>query len=314
MQEGDNSLGGFLVPTEFANRVLDVRNQFGLFAMYADVEPMAREEKTVPRQTGDVTVYALGENDSYTASDVTHDKVSLVARKWGVLAKMTDEVDADAAVSLAESVTRSTGWGIAKKQDEAGLLGDGTSTYHGIKGIITKANDGSHAGALYTTPTGIIAFSDLTLAHFESMCGQLAAFADEDGDAAWYCSKAAWANSMLGLQNAAGGNTMVDIGRGPEKQFLGYPVRFAHSMNSTLTDQADTAGLVVLANLGMSSTLGDRSGLDFKILNELFAADGLIGIRATVRFDIVNHSITDPKDSTGATAGAAVVMKTGAAS
>ena len=315
MTEGDNAGGGFLVPAEMSMRIIDLRNRHGVFFGNAYIEPMGSDVKTVPRQTSDVVAYAIGETDAYTASDLEHDNVSLVARKWGVLSKLSDELDADAAVNLAERVTLSVGQAIAKKSDQAGFIGDATSTYHGIRGIVDVANDGSHAGALYTTPVASIAFSDLALSDFEGMVGQLGDFADEDGNAAWYISRVGWANSMLNLQNAAGGNTMVDIGRGPERQFMGYPVRFSSILNSVVADQASTAGLCILANLNVSSMVGDRtSGIGFKFLNELYAENGLVGVRATTRWDIKNHSVTDAKDSTGATAGAAVVMKTGAAS
>lgn len=307
-KESDNSLGGFFVPVEMASRIIDLRYQYGVFRRFADVEPMASDTKTVPRRKSGVTAYAIGEGNSFTESDIDFTQVSLVARKWGALVKMSDELDEDAVINFAERVVGEMAWAFAKKEDESGFLGDGTNTYHGINGIVNKANDGSHAGALHTAESGNTAFSTLDLLDFENMAGKLPSWA-EDG-AAWYIHKVGWAASMARLQMAAGGNTTTDIGNGPEMSFLGYPVRFTPVMNSTTAAQSGTAGLAILANLQLCSTVGDRSGFSLKVLNELYAENGQIGLRGHTRSDINNHSITDPEDQTGATAGAAVVLKT----
>lgn len=310
MTEGDNSKGGFFVPSEMSSRIIDLRYQYGVFRRFADVEPMGSDVKSVPRRKSGVTAYALGEEDTYTASDMTFSQVELVAKKWGVLTKISDELDEDSMISIVDRFVGEVGWAFAKREDEAGFVGTGTIAYHGIAGLVSKANDGSHAGALYT-PTagaGTLSFADLTLAMFHSMAGQLPSWA-EDG-AAWYVHKVGYHASIAKLQTASGGNTVTDIGNGPEMAFLGKPVRFTPVMNSTLTDQASTAGLVILANLQQSSTLGDRrSNINLKVLNELYAATGQIGLRADERVAINNHSITDPEDATGATAGAVVVLK-----
>lgn len=307
-KEKDNSLGGFFVPVEMSSRIIDLRYQYGVARRFADIEPMGSDVKQVPRRKSGVTAYALGEESTFTESDIDFSQVELVAKKWGALVKISDELDEDSAISMADRVVGEMAWAFAKKEDESMFLGDGTSTYNGVNGLVNKANDGSHAGALYTAANGNTAFSTLDLADFEGMLGKLPSWAD-DG-AAWYVHKTGWAASMLRLQMAAGGNTTVDIGNGPELQFLGKPVRFNPVMNSTTTAQTSTAGLVILANLQQSSTVGDRRGLSMKVLEELYAASGQIGVRGHTRVAINNHSITDPEDATGATAGAVVVLKT----
>lgn len=307
-KEKDNSLGGFFVPTELSSRIIVLRYSYGVARRFADVEPMAGDVKQIARRKSGVTAYALGEEGTFTESDIDFSQVELVAKKWGALVKISDELDEDAAISMADRVADEMAWAFAKKEDESLFVGDGTSTYNGVTGIVNKADDGNHAGAIYTAAAANLAFSSLDLADFEGMAGKLPSWAD-DG-AAWYLHKTAWANSVMRLQMAAGGNTTVDLGNGPELQFLGYPVRFTPVMNSTTGDQASTAGLAILANLPLCSTVGDRSMMSMKVLEELYAATGQIGVRGHTRVAINNHSITDPSDATGATAGAAVVLKT----
>jgi len=307
-QEGDNSLGGFFVPVEMATRIIDLRYQYGVARRFADVEPMASETKTVPRRKSGVTAYAVGEAEAVTESDMDFTQVMLVARAWAALVKMSRELDEDAVINFADRVAGEMAWAFAKKEDESLFIGDGTSTYHGVVGIVPKANDGSHAGAIYDAASGNTAYSTLDIGDFEGMIGQLPSWA-EDG-AAWYLHKVGYWASIGRLMNAAGGNTMTDYGNGPELSFMGYPVRFTPVMNSTTDAQTSTAGLAILGNLPLSSTIGDRRGFSFQVLNELYAANRQIGLIGDTRFAMNNHSITEPEDTTGATAGAVVVMKT----
>src|ERR1700741_5007848 len=49
--EGIGSTGGFLVPAELSNAILDIRDSFGAFRRRARLVPMASDNTTVPRHT-----------------------------------------------------------------------------------------------------------------------------------------------------------------------------------------------------------------------------------------------------------------------
>ena len=169
-----------------------------------------------------------------------------------------------------------------------------------------EANDGNHTGALYTAATGNTSYGELDLADFENMAGQLPAYAE--ANAAWYIHKVGYWRSMANLVDAAGGNNIADLGRGPERMFLGYPVRFVQVMNSTTDAQVSTAGLCVLGDLQLSSLVGNRQGIRSQVLLEKYADTREIGIIGDERVAINNHTVTDPGDSTAA--GPVVVLKT----
>lgn len=285
--------GGALVPAEMAAAIIDLVQEYGIALADCEVVPMASDTKDHPRATGGVTFYAVNENAEITASDPGFDAVNLTARKFAALVKYSDELDEDSVISIADFLVRKTAWGWAKKLDECLFLGDGTSTYHGIKGLKNALQDGSEVTAI----TGNTAFSTLDMADFESMIGKMASWAESG--AKWYISKAGWAASMLRLANAAGGNTVENIAGGMQRSFAGYPVRFAIPMNSTLGAQTSTEGLCYLGDLMQGVMVGLRRQLRMAIARERYAEYGQIGFIATVRFDINVHDVGGSSDAGG---------------
>jgi len=158
------------------------------------------------------------------------------------------------------------------------------------------------AGSIYTAATGNTAFSTLDLADFEGMVGQLPAYAE--GNAAWYVSKAGYWASMARLLDAAGGNTIQDLGSGPERVFLGYPVRYTQVLNSTLTAQTST-NILCFGDLSMSAMLGNRRGISVMTSEHRYFENDQIGIKGTQRFDINVH-----ERGTASVAGSILVLAT----
>lgn len=275
--------GGALVPNAMATAIIDLVEQYGIALADCEVVRMATETLDWPRVTGGVTMYAIGENTEITASDPAFDSIGLTARKYGVLVKYSSELEEDSIIDIAQFLVKKTAWAWAKKLDECLFLGDGTSTYHGIKGIKNALQDGSEVTAL----TANTAFSTLDLVDFEAVVGKLATWAE--ARAKWYISKAGWAASMMRLADAAGGNTMENLATGATRTFLGYPVRFAQVMNSTLTPQTSTEGLAYLGDLQGGVIVGLRRDLRMAVARERYLEYDQIGFLATVRFDVNVH-------------------------
>jgi len=299
---GVNDKGGVLVPTELETAIINLRETRGVFRREAQVVNMGSDTRDVPRRTGGVTAYPLGENAEITASDPAFDAISLVARKWGVLVKMSSELDEDSVIDLSSFVAAEIGYAFADKEDECGFNGDGTSTYHGCYGAMVKSVDGNHAGTVYDAISGNTYFSVLDLADFEAMVGKLPQYAE--ANAKWYISKAGWAASMARLADVAGGNTSANIAAGSGLSFLGYPVVISQVLFKTLTASTSTAHLL-FGDLRQAATLGSRRGIRIRPLMERYAEYDQIGIQATTRFDINVHELGD-----ASTAGSLIVLKT----
>lgn len=304
LSEGVNSAGGFFVLPEFVtNRIIDLKEEYGVFRANTNVEPMASDTKTVMRRVGGPTAYAVGENTEITASDAEWDAVNLVARKWGCLTKMSSELDDDSVVSMADKMVAEFAYAFAKKEDESGFIGDGTSTYHGVEGVITKMG----AGSYFAMGAGDRAFSDITLIDSETVMSKLPQYVLTRGSPKWYVSSVGFAMWMQRLMDAAGGNTIGDLSQGVRYQFLGFPVVITQTLHAVTTDAAVDTVIALFGDLRMGTTLGDRRSFRVAISKERYFEFDQIGIMATTRFDINCHDV-----GTASTAGPVCGLRTGA--
>ena len=294
-----NSLGGYSVPDQFESAIIDLREERGVARRSLRVRAMASDTLIVPRRTSGLTAYFVAENSEITASDKGWDAVQLVARKLAVLCKYSSELNEDSILSIADDLASEIAYAFADKEDECLFNGDGTSTYGGIVGL----KSGTAAGSKVTAITGNTSFATLDLEDFEAMVGKLPQYAV--AGAAWYVSRAGWANSMLRLAEAAGGNTVAQIAGGAPLQFLGFPVVISQVMNSTLTAQTSTDGLVYLANLDLGASMGTRRGVSIQVDGSRYFELDQLAIRGTERFDINYH-----ERGTSTVAGPVVMLST----
>ena len=294
-----NSLGGYLVPEVLESTIIDLREERGVARRSVRVMPMASDSVVIPRRASGVTAYFVNENAEITASDKGWDAVSLSARKLAVLCKMSSEVAEDAIISIADDLASEIAYAFADKEDECLFNGDGTSTYGGVVGLKAAVA----AGGKVTAATGNTAFSTLDLEDFEAMVGKLPQYAV--ANAAWYVSRVGWANSMLRLAEAAGGNTVAQVAGGAPFQFLGFPVVIAQVMNSTTTAQTSTDGLAYLGDLRLAATMGTRRGIEIAVDPSRYFEFDQLAIRGTQRFDLNVH-----EKGTASVAGPVIMLST----
>jgi HK97 family phage major capsid protein len=233
-----------------------------------------------------LTAYYVGENTAITESNKKWNTVSLVAKKLAVLAKYSSELAEDSIISMADDLANESAYAFSLQEDQAGFLGDGTSTYGGITGleVAILAATASQVDAA----SGNTAFSTLDLADFEGVVGKLPQFAE--AGAKWFISKAGWAASMLRLIDSAGGNTGAMIAGTAPKEFLGYPVVISQVLNSELAADVD-AIKCTLGNLRLAATMGDRRGITVKTSEHRFIELDQFAVQVTERFDINVHDV-----------------------
>ncbi len=299
MKEGSNNLGGFLVPTEVEQAIIDLREEYGVFRRESRVVPMGSDTKTQPRRKSGLTAYFVGENEEGTESEKQWDQVELVAKKLMALARYSAELSEDAVISMGDDLTQEIAYAFAVKEDHCGFLGDGTSTYGKIVGVVNAVL----AGSVVTAAAGNTAFETLDLTDFEACVGKLPEYPGINPK--WYISKVGYAASMMRLIDAAGGNTSAQIEAGPTgREFLGYPVVISQVLNKTLGADVSKPK-VVFGDLRMGTTLGNRRGVSIMQSEHRYFELDQIGIKGTERFDIAVHG-----RGTATEAGPIVVLKT----
>lgn len=299
--EAVNTAGGFLVPPQFESMLIDLREQYGVFRRNAGMVRMASDVVYVPRVTGDVTAYYVAENASITESEQTFDQISMTARKIATLTRYSSELAEDALINIGDELAGNIAWAFAKKEDDCGFNGTGTSTYCGITGLAGKIVSGLLA---YKTQGSSNTWSAQTLSDFTAVVGILPRYAYQAGNVKWYCSQAYWGSVMQKLALAAGGATVTEIVNGiPVDYFLGYPVEIVQVM----TQATATTGVHCwFGNLALAAKFGDRRQTTIALSNDRYFEYDQIAIRGTQRFDINVHEI-----GTASVAGPIVGLATG---
>lgn len=275
----ENSKGGYLVPDVFENVLIDLKESYGVFRQEAMNWPMSSDTSLVPRRVSGFTTYFVGQNQEITQSETAVDQIKLEAKKLAGLTQFSSELSEDSIISVADFYAREFAYALAVKEDSCGFLGDGTSTYGGIIGLANALNAGS-----IKTATGITALADVTLANFEAVVAALPEF--EGIQPAWYVSKPVYHLTMGRLQVAAGGNTVSDLGSGPVREFLGYPVRFVHTLPKA---GASGTKIAYFGDLAMTATMGTRRGVTLRADESVFFKEDALALRVTERFDINVH-------------------------
>lgn len=289
--EGVNTKGGALVPTELDQAIIDLREEYGVFRQNCRVVPMGSDAMSVPRRTGGLTAYFVGEGAAATESDKSWDNVQLSAKKLMTLTRYSSELDEDAIIGVADDLANEIAYSFANKEDECGLNGDGTSTYGGVYGLVTNfnANYASLAGGVQATAADDT-FAEVTLSDLTVLMGTLPQYASRN--AAWICSKPCADIVFGGLQAAGGGNTIDNLAGGIRRSFLGYPIVISQSMPTSTGDLSNSV-MLMFGDLRLSTTMGDRRGIRVMLSEDRYFEYDEIGIKGTERFDIVNHDIGD---------------------
>ena len=126
-------------------------------------------------------------------------------------------------------MTNEIAYPFAVGEDGCGFNGDGTSTYGGMTGIVTKFNAG------YATLTGAVAaaanhdtMAEIVLSDLTSTMAALPQYALMN--AKWYCSKPFNDIVFNGIKAAGGGNTIQQLDGTVGMNFLGYPIVISQSL------------------------------------------------------------------------------------
>lgn len=301
MVGGINSAGGFAVPEELSSTIIRNVEAAGVAPTALQNFTMSSDVLSIPKRVSGVSGAWMGENAEFTYSDMTGTQVQLVAQKFGVATKVSNELFAD-GVGVADLIAQEHSLAIARALDEAVFIGDGTSTYGGHYGVSVKLTDSAYSASLVTAATGNGAFETLDKEDFLSAMAKLPRYALPG--ARWYISAAGYHASMQRLDLAQGGS--VSVAQGFGLTFMGYPVVIVQQLNSTLG--ADTSKVKCLfGDLAMAGALGIRQGYQLRVSQERFVELDQTLVSGVVRATVNFHSLGDTS-----TVGPVIALRTAA--
>jgi HK97 family phage major capsid protein len=288
--EGLNTGGGFTVPSPFEADLVVLRERYGVVRRNARLMPMISDTLSWPRQTAEHTAHFVGEASAGTESTAAFDRIQLVAKKLMVLNTISSEWSEDTAIAFGEIWANDIAYAFSLKEDQCGLLGDGTSTYGGIigvKGAFDNLGTEANSAGIYSATA---AWDSITMANIQAWLSLLPAYA-AGPNCKFYCHKAFYHQVLERLAFTAGGTTTIDIKGGvPVQSFMGYPVEFCQVLpNATATTQYDA----FFGDLSQAAYFGDRRGITVAQSDSALNAfeQDEIAFRATERFDFVAANV-----------------------
>jgi HK97 family phage major capsid protein len=290
--------GGLFVPEETSSYIIDLKEQYGVFRRNVRIEPMGSETIRIFRMNDDITAHWGSELGNYTASDMSFGSVVLTSKKLTAYAQISEELSLNATVNLGQRFAESVARQFAKKEDEAGFNGDGTSQFGGITGIGNKfrqvleaaggtwTNDANKANLGGVQVISGNLFTEATITDFITGYSKLPTYAR--AGAKLYVNKTAFSASGERLAYSAGGVTAAEIAGSYGMRFLGFPVEIVDVMPSA---DANSQVFAYFGNLAQAASMGDRMSTSIKTDTSLGFQNDSIFVKATEYVDIAVHDV-----------------------
>ena len=266
LQEGVDADGGYLVPEEWDNRLIDVLNEENIMRGLATHITTSGEHK-INIAGAKPTAAWIEEGGALQFTDAKFGQKIMDAHKLHVAVKVTEELLYDSMFDLASYITTQFGIAIANAEEDAFLNGDGKGK---PTGLFDETNGGTVAKTLTGTKLGTDDVLDLVYA-LKRPYRKKASFIMND-------------QTLAALRKLKDNNGAYiwqpSYQAGEPDRLLGYAV-YTSAFAPELA-----AGKPVMAFGDYSYyNIGDRGTRSMQELRELFAGNGMIGYVAKERVD-----------------------------
>lgn len=287
--------GGFLVPAELANAILDLRDSYGAFRRRARIVPMASDTASVPRRPGGTGAFFIGENNSAGGSNETGanvDNINLTAKKIGSLIRISNEIEEDAIVDMVDFVANEIAFAFAATEDDCAFNGDGTSAFGRMRGIGTIVLDGNHAKAKVTAASGHNTFLTIDGIDLSNLMSGVRASAIPN--AAWLCSQTCFANTFCRLTAGGSGGYIEtrEVDGVLTPCYLGFPVILSAKM-PLIAGSLNGKMMLAFGDMYAGSVLGQRRAITLARSEDRYMDQDQIGVLGTERFHANVHDVGD---------------------
>ncbi len=287
--EAFNETGGAFIPIGFYPFLIELINSYGVVRRNVPLWPMKDSTLRVPRDSSLLAVYGEDENQANaTESTLNSSTVQLLAKKYMGTISVPREIIEDSPIAFGAVISNKYAKSMAKKEDQAFLLGDGTATYNRTFGVIYQLQNmsGGTAASIYTSAS--TTFANMTRKDIINMMAGLAAYAVEDGDNKFYASQVVYQILLRG--NAISQSTFgTEVVNGiPQYKFDGIPIEITNVMAQT-----DAASQVCLlyGNLGMAGKMGDKRAYALDASDQAGFTKDQIVFRASERIAQLVHDL-----------------------
>ena len=268
LQVGTESEGGYLVPDEFERTLIEALEEENIFRQLATIITTSSGDRKIPVVATKGSASWVDEEGAIPEADDAFGQVSIGAYKLATIIKVSEELINDSVFNLEQYIAKEFGRRIGVKEEEAFFIGDGTGKPTGI------FNATGGAGVGVTTASA----SAITI--------------DEIMDL-FYSLKSPYRKNAVFVTNDATVKSIRKLKDG-NGQYLWQPSVTAGQPDTILNRPLKTSVYVPgIAAAAKTIAFGDfsyywvadRQGRSFQRLNELYAATGQVGFKATQRVD-----------------------------
>ena len=265
LSEGTDSEGGYLVPDEYENTLVQALEGENVIRGRSHVITTSNGTHKIPVVASKGEASWIDENGAYPEDDDTFAQVTIDAHKVGTIIKVSEELLNDSAFNLESYFAQEFGRRIGTKEEEAFINGNGSSK---PTGILASAEVG------VTTASDKAITADELIDLFYSLKGV-------------YRRNAVWVlndTTVKAIRKLKDNNGQYiwqpALKDGDHDTLLGRPILTTGAMPEIAAD----AKPVIFGDLSYY-WIGDRQGVTFKRLNERYADMGQVGFLASKRVD-----------------------------
>lgn len=268
LQVGTDSEGGYLVPDEFEKTLIESLEEENIFRQLANIITTSSGDKKIPVVASKGTASWVDEEGNIPESDDAFSQVSIGAYKLATMIKVSEELLNDSVFNLERYIAKEFGRRIGAKEEEAFFIGDGTGKPTGI----LNATGGAGVGVTTASATAI---------NIEELMDL------------FYSLKSPYRKNATWLTNDATVKAIRKLKDG-NGNYLWQPSITAGTPDTIMNRPVKTSAYVPTIAAGAKTIafgdiryywVADRQGRSFQRLNELYAANGQVGFRATQRVD-----------------------------
>jgi len=264
LQVGTDSEGGYLVPDEFERTLVEALEEENIFRQIAKVVTTSSGDKKIPVVASKGTADWTDEAAPMHESDDAFGVVTIGAHKLTTMIKVSEELLNDSVFSLDSYISKEFARRIGRAEEEAFITGNGAGR-----------------------PTGVFVSADLGITSAGASIGI------DDIIDLYHSLREPYRRNAIFITNDATIKAIRKL-KDNNGQYLWQPSVQAGQPDTILNRPVRTSGYIpVIAPAAKVIAFGDfsyywiadRQGRSFQRLNELYAATGQIGFRATQRVD-----------------------------
>ena len=268
LQVGTDSEGGYLVPDEFERTLVEALQEENIFRQLAKIITTSSGDRNIPVVASKGSACWVDEEGVIPESDDAFGQVVIGAYKLATMIKISEELLNDSVFNLEQYIAREFARRIGAKEEEAFFVGNGTGKPTGV----FNATGGAALGVTAASSTAIAMDELLDLYHsLKTTYRNNAVFVTNDSTV----------KAIRKLKDGSGQYLwQPSVRLGEPDTLLNRPIK-----TSVYVPEIVAGAKAVAFGDFSYYWIADRQGRSFQRLNELFAATGQVGFKATQRVD-----------------------------